>query len=63
MSVPTFVKLGNEIILFAGAKTSDVQKMVWNGESIENVEVIFQQPEDGIFNPIVFESNSSKCKA
>ena len=63
MSVPTFVKLGNEIILFAGAKTSDVQKMVWNGESIEDVEVIFQQPEDGIFNPIVFESTSSKCKA
>ncbi|CAG5105163.1 Oidioi.mRNA.OKI2018_I69.chr1.g1891.t1.cds [Oikopleura dioica] len=63
VSVPTFVKLGNEIILFAGAKTSDVQKMLWNGESIEDVEVIYQQPEDGIFNPIVFESSSSKCKA
>jgi len=65
VSVPTVLQLANEIYLFAGANTADVQKMTWNtdDQTIENVEVLFQQPQEKIFNPIVFESFSGKCKA
>jgi hypothetical protein len=65
VSVPTVLHLQNEIYLFAGANTADVQKMSWNSgeQTIENVEILYQQPQEKIFNPIVFESLSGKCKA
>ncbi|CAG5079732.1 Oidioi.mRNA.OKI2018_I69.PAR.g9348.t1.cds [Oikopleura dioica] len=63
VTVPTLVRLDDELILFAGSFTQDVQKMIWNGETIEDVEIIFEQPEEKIFTPIVFESFSNKCKA